>query len=130
MQKRHTCAAFFFMRESEAKLSPFWRKSHEKEKKNCIPHKPRDLTQFKGEISCKKRRSKLDIFPYEKWSYATDFKESYFDAQKERGRKIIVNSIQLYRIKYFIHIQPKMYFNYYSYGQFVSSLTLTALGVC
>ena len=62
MQKRHTCAAFFFMRESEAKLSPFWRKSQEKEKKNCIPHKPRDLTQFKGEISCKKEGQNLTFF--------------------------------------------------------------------
>ena len=96
-KKAHLCCILFYEGKWGQIVPILTKKSWEREKKLHSPQTQR-LDSVQRWDKLQKRRSKLDIFPYEKWSYATDFKESYFDAQKERGRKIIVNSIQSYRI--------------------------------
>ena len=96
-KKAHLCCILFYEGKWGQIVPILTKKSWEREKKLHSPQTQR-LDSVQRWDKLQKRRSKLDIFPYEKWSYATDFKESYFDAQNERGRKFIVNLIQSYRI--------------------------------
>ena len=85
-KKAHLCCILFYEGKWGQIVLILTKKSGEREKKLHSPQTQR-LDSVQRWDKLQKRRSKLDIFPYEKWSYATDFKESYFDAQKEEEEK-------------------------------------------